>query len=109
MEDKPEEFQIAPDVPGYTELFDTCKPKPEWNAYLCNNRNLGILLFESEDADSWDRSVQPVYVNLNTDIKVMRIWNDFVDGETKVEGLSFTKLNSYMDHVWDGFYTGQLR
>jgi hypothetical protein len=56
-----------------------------------------------------DRSVQPVYINQNKDIKVMRIWNDFVEGVTKKEGLSFTKLNSYMDSSWDGFYTSQKR
>lgn len=42
-------------------------------------------------------------------MKVMRIYNDFVPGETKKEGLIFTKLNSFMDHMWDGFYTGQVR
>lgn len=66
-------------------------------------------MFESEDPDKMDRSVQPVYINQNTNITVMRIWNDFVPGETKKEGLSFTKLNSYMDHSWDGFYTSQKR
>ena len=51
---------------------------------------LGILLFESEDSDKYDRSMQPIYV--------------------KKQGTSINnKLNSYMDHVWDGFYTGQLR
>jgi hypothetical protein len=34
---------------------------PEWNAYMCNTDGLGILLWESEDPDSWDRSIQPIY------------------------------------------------
>lgn len=47
-------------------------------------------MFESEDTDKWDRSMQPIYI--------------------KKEGTDMNnKLNSYMDHVWDGFYTGQIR
>lgn len=38
----------------------------------------------------WDRSMQPIYVEKDgTDI--------------------YNKLNSFMDHIWDGFYTGQVR
>lgn len=47
-------------------------------------------MFESLDDDKWDRSVQPVYL-------------------TNRESGARNKINSYMDHVWDGFYTGQLR
>jgi len=40
------------------------------------------------DDDDWeDRSVQPVYIT------------------SEETGFS-NKLNSMMDHVWDGFYTG---
>ena len=60
------------------------------NAYLCKSGTLGILMFESNDADTEDRSMQPVYISL--------------DG-TKMAN----KLNSMMDHVWDGFYTCQKR
>jgi hypothetical protein len=60
------------------------------NAYICDTEKLGILLFESEDKDKWDRSMQPIYVKKQG---------------TKIEN----KLNSVMDHVWDGFYTGQVR
>ena len=60
------------------------------NAYVCQADKLGILQFESEDVDKWDRSLQPVYVKkLGTEME--------------------NKLNSVMDHVWDGFYTGQVR
>lgn len=47
-------------------------------------------MFESLDEDKWDRSVQPVYL-------------------TNTETGARNKINSYMDHVWDGFYTGQVR
>lgn len=47
-------------------------------------------MFESLDGDTWDRSVQPVKIKSKT------------NGYTIV-------LNSAMDHVWDGFYSGQLR
>jgi len=49
---------------------------------------LGVLIANGLDEDSEDRSVQPVYVT--NDRK--GYWN---------------KLNSAMDHIWDGFYTGQ--
>jgi len=56
------------------------------NAYMCQHKPLGILHFESKDTDKMDRSVQPVY--------------------TKLQGTEMNnKLNSEMDHGWDGFYT----
>ena len=49
-----------------------------------------MLVFESLDSDTMDRSIQPIFI-LN-------------------EATSFNNtLNSMMDHVWDGFYTGQTR
>jgi len=60
------------------------------NAYICQATHLGILLFESNDDDNWDRSMQPIYI--------------------KKEGTGMeNNLNAMMDHVWDGFYSGQLR
>lgn len=47
-----------------------------------------MLIFESLDADNEDREVQPVY------IQTPKYYN---------------KLNSFMDHGWDGFYTSQKR
>jgi hypothetical protein len=48
---------------------------------------MGILKFDSEDVDTLDRSVYPVY--------------------SKLQGTDMNnKINSFMDHVWDGFYTG---
>lgn len=49
-----------------------------------------MLVFESLDPDTMDRSIQPINI---------------LNEET---GFNNT-VNSYMDHVWDGFYTGQLR
>lgn len=60
------------------------------NAYICKREYLGILVFESTDEDQEDRSMQPIYV--------------------KLQGTTMNnKLNSMMDHMWDGFYTGQKR
>jgi hypothetical protein len=56
-----------------------------------------MLLFESEDADNRDRSMQPIYVQMQGTAQ-----NDTDPGMN-------SKLNSYMDHVWDGFYSGQVR
>ena len=30
------------------------------NGYYCNNRNIGLLMFESLDSDTMDRSIQPI-------------------------------------------------
>lgn len=60
------------------------------NAWTCEQEKLGILLFESEDSDQLDRSMQPIY--------------------SAMQGTEMSnKINSFMDHVWDGFYTGQTR
>lgn len=48
-----------------------------------------MLYFESLDADTEDRSIQPIYVT------------NEATGAKNV-------LNSMMDHMWDGFYTGQV-
>jgi hypothetical protein len=50
---------------------------------------VGQLVWESLDGDGEDRSVQPINIT-NT------------DGYKNV-------INSFMDHMWDGFYTGQKR
>ena len=65
---------------------------PKWGAFICRiqNSGFGVLTFESEDPDKMDRSMQPIYY-------------------TK-EGTGISnKINSYMDHCWDGFYTCQKR
>lgn len=57
------------------------------NAYICDKEHLGTLMFESEDEDNEHRTMTPIYISLNG---------------TKMAN----KLNSMMDHQWDGFYTG---
>jgi hypothetical protein len=71
-------------------MYEGCTYKADWNGWACNNRNIGVLLFESNDEDTEDRSMQPIYV-----------YDD--------EGVYANTLNSMMDHMWDGFYTGQKR
>jgi hypothetical protein len=64
----------------------------DWRAYRCSDSSskLAVLLFESQDIDKEDREVQPVEILApSTGYK--------------------NKLNSMMDHGWDGFYTSQKR
>jgi hypothetical protein len=37
------------------------------NGHQCTNNDLGILVWESLDPDSIDRSIQPIYINYNLD------------------------------------------
>lgn len=74
--------------PGFAPHLKGCEKKEKMNAYLCRRQYLGLLQFESLDPDAWDRTISPIYVMLQG---------------TKIKN----KLNSHMDHVWDGFYTGQ--
>lgn len=67
-----------------------CLKMHEWNGYICRNEDLGVLLFESQDADNMDRASQPIYVT------------DWTTGFRN-------KLNAYMDKNWDGAYTSQKR
>lgn len=62
----------------------------DWNAWHCTNSKLANLFFDSLDGDRMDRSVQPVII-------------------TSEKSGYYNDINSYMDHVWDGFYTGQVR
>lgn len=81
------DFEIIADNDGFAPGQKSCKKYEKMNAYICNNKNLGILLFESNDDDWKDRSLQPIYV--------------------QERGTTYrNKLNSMMDHVWDGFYSG---
>jgi len=84
-----QDFQIISDSEGVSNTFKPCKNETAWNAFSCTNPNFGVLYFESLDADTEDRSVQPIYVT------------NEATGAKNV-------LNSMMDHMWDGFYTGQV-
>ena len=80
-------FQIVSDVPSATNAYASCSTVSIWNAAHCLNNRLGVLLFESLDADTSDRTIQPITLT---------------SAETDYENT----VNSFMDHVWDGFYTG---
>lgn len=83
---------MIPDVPEYSKYFPTCIDMiEEMNGWLCNTPGFGIVLFESLDPDSWDRSIQPVEVRYNEDEATQNI------------------LNSYQDHQCDAFYNSQKR
>lgn len=85
-----ENFQMIPDTPDFSEHVPGCELQEEMNLWTCDQEKLGILLFESEDPDTLDRSMQPIY--------------------SRLQGTEMNnKVNSFMDHVWDGFYTGQTR
>ena len=70
--------------------LSSCELKPAWGGYQCRDRSISIIQFESLDDDKFDRSIRPIFIR-----------NDEI-------GFNNT-LNSMMDHVWDGFYTGQIR
>lgn len=83
-------FVIASDVPSATNAYSNCDTISAWNAAHCLNSRLGVLLFESLDADTSDRTIQPITIS------------------SEETGYKNT-VNSMMDHIWDGFYTGQKR
>lgn len=84
------QFQIVPYNAQESANLTGCDPVDNWNAFYCQNQNLGILLFESLDSDKWTRTITPITVS-------------------SYNITSTTSLNTFMDHVWDGFYTGELR
>jgi hypothetical protein len=83
-------FQIAGNNPSALSAVSGCSFVSAWNAYSCTNQNLGVLLFESLDDDKTKRTVSPIVLRNNA------------------TGFN-NSLNTMMDHVWDGFYTGQIR
>ena len=44
------------------QVVDGCKHMSDWNAWRCENTDLGILLFESMDDDRMDGSAQPIFI-----------------------------------------------
>ena len=86
------DFQIIAENPGFAP-HSRCKKMTQWNGRLCNTTDLGMLMFESKDDDAWTRSMQPIHI-------------------TGISGVSTNidiKLNSFMDHQYDGFYTSHRR
>jgi hypothetical protein len=52
------DFNLIPTIPTYTENFPDCSEKLDSiNGHLCTNNDMGILVWESEDPDSIDRSI----------------------------------------------------
>jgi len=84
------DFSLIPNTPDFAKYVDDCAFEGQMNAWTCQQTRLGQLLFESEDVDTLDRSIQPIYAQMQG---------------TRIDN----KVNSFMDHVWDGFYTGQTR
>lgn len=81
------DFSLIPSIPGYTTEFKDCSEyKKGINGHICTNNDLGILVWESQDPDSIDRSIQPIEIRYNEDKDKVNI------------------LNSYMDHNCDSFY-----
>jgi hypothetical protein len=71
-------------------MFTGCTKVATWNGYYCTNDNLAMLVFESLDDDKLTRVVSPVQV-LGMNISSRNV------------------VNSYMDHIWDGFYPSLKR
>ena len=68
-----------------------CKFITAWNSYLCSITSTALLQIDSLDADTRDRTVSPLIL-------------------TSPDLPNYSNvLNTMMDHVWDGFYTGQKR
>lgn len=88
--DIPANFQMIADNPGFAPYVPDCNRREDNNLWICQQPDMGLLVFESLDADNRDRSMQPIYVQMQG---------------TEMN----SKLNSFMDHVWDGFYSGQVR
>jgi len=82
-------FQITSRNTDLLSGVGTCTDHPDQLSYRCENTALGILIFESLDPDNEDRDLQPVYM---------------ID-----ENNNINKINSFMDHSWNGFYTSQKR
>jgi hypothetical protein len=83
-------FQLIADNPGFAPYVPNCERREDNNMYICQQDDLGMLVWESLDADNRDRGMQPIHIAM--------------------EGTEMdNKVNAMMDHVWDGFYAGQVR
>ena len=93
---------IIPKNPSIVKR-NKCYYKEKPNGYFCPKSSQTedeyiVLIFESLDADKMDRTFSPIYVN------------SFGSSFKNIGGTNFNNdLNSYMDHTWDRFYTGQKR
>jgi len=84
------DFQIISGNDENSGGFTGCSKVSTWNGYYCNNDALAIVLFESLDEDKLTRILSPI----------------------QVQSMNLTSrnvLNTFMDHLWDGFYTSMKR
>lgn len=89
------------DVWGDTSACDFYN---DWNAWLCD-QDYAILIFDSLDDDRMDRSAQPIWIYGYQFDK-----NGVEQPICNKAGECFkNRLNAFMDHCWDGFYTCQQR
>jgi len=112
------DFSLIPDIKTYSDKFPDCTKFEKINGYQCTNNDLGILIWESLDPDSIDRSIQPIYIwynlygvaetkgiqspaNYYKPVKAQKENKDYKNG--------VNILNSYMDHNCDSFYNSQQR
>eukprot|EP01016_Furgasonia_blochmanni_P011620 TRINITY_DN1532_c0_g1_i2.p1 TRINITY_DN1532_c0_g1~~TRINITY_DN1532_c0_g1_i2.p1 ORF type:complete len:283 (+),score=79.28 TRINITY_DN1532_c0_g1_i2:75-851(+) len=68
---------------------DDCTFNSKWEGYSCSTLDYGLLEFESLDSDKRTRLPSPINITSS---------NGFINS-----------LNTFMDHVWHGFYTGLVR
>lgn len=92
---------MIPNIPTYADQFPTCTKMEKINGYYCETTGIGILLWESEDVDSLDRSVQPIYIQYPIAQPDPKKFKENIEHQNK--------LNSFMDKNCDSFYTSQKR
>jgi hypothetical protein len=82
------------------QAIPNCDYQEGWNAWLCTGDKVGVMIIDSRDADRMDRASQPLYIQNEN------LCRNFEDEDGEVEKVCFdNRLNAYMDHCWDGFYT----
>jgi hypothetical protein len=54
---------MIPDTDDFSEHLEGCTQQKQMNLYTCKGDVASVLLFESEDSDTYDRSMQPIYLN----------------------------------------------
>ena len=82
----------------------SCDFESNWNAWICA-QDYAILLFDSLDEDRMDRSAQPIWIygyQLDRNGEEQPICD-------RAGNCFKNRLNAFMDHCWDGFYTCQQR
>lgn len=53
-------FTVVPDDETIGGTYSPCKHMPAMQVYICQVRNIGMLMMESLDEDAWDRSIVPI-------------------------------------------------